>query len=253
MSLALVLLRWSPPFAGTLTNLDICICLLENQLIFLGLVLPLRPLLVPWLTLLLFRSACCQTCCCSWDWFYRCAHCWYPGWLFFCSDLPAGKPAAVPGTGSTAATPAGTLADYSSVQICLLANLLLFLGLVLPLRPLLVPWLTMLLFRSACWQTCCCSWDWFYRCAHCWYPGWLFFCSDLPAGKPAAFPGTGSTAAPPAGTMADYASVQICLLANLLLFLGLVLPLRPLLVPWLTAHSLLCLALACAFFHYLGR
>jgi hypothetical protein len=53
--------------------------------------------------------------------------------------------------------------------------------------------------------------------------------------------------------MADYASVQICLLANLLLFLGLVLPLRPLLVPWLTAHSLLCLALACAFFHYLGR
>ncbi len=53
--------------------------------------------------------------------------------------LHASKPAAVPGTGSTAAPPAGTLADHASVQICLLANLLLFLGLVLPLRPLLVP------------------------------------------------------------------------------------------------------------------
>ena len=47
--------------------------------------------------------------------------------------------------------------------------------------------------------------------------------------------------------------IQICLLANLLLFLGLVLPLRPLLIPWLTAHSLLCVALACAFVHYLGN
>jgi hypothetical protein len=65
--------------AGTLTDLHICNCLLENLLLFLGLVLPLRPLLVPWLTILLFRSACWQTCCCSWDWFYRCAPCWYPG------------------------------------------------------------------------------------------------------------------------------------------------------------------------------
>ena len=32
-------------------------------------------------------------------------------------------------------------------------------------------------------------------------------------------------------------------MTNLLLFLGLLLPLRPLLVPWLTSHVLLCLAL----------
>ena len=40
-------------------------------------------------------------------------------------------------------------------------------------------------------------------------------------------------------------------MTNLLLFLGLVLPLRPLLVPWLAAHSLLCLALGSAFLNYL--
>ena len=78
--------------------------------------------------------------------------------------------------------------------------MLMFLALVLPLRR--VPWLN-LIFVSACMKTSWCSWDWFYRCAPCWYSGWLCFCSDLPAGKPAAVPGTGSTAAPPAGTLAD--------------------------------------------------
>ena len=40
-------------------------------------------------------------------------------------------------------------------------------------------------------------------------------------------------------------------MTNLLLFLGLVLPLRPLLVPWLTSHVLLCFALAAFSCYYL--
>jgi len=40
-------------------------------------------------------------------------------------------------------------------------------------------------------------------------------------------------------------------MTNLLLFLGLILPLRPLLVPWLAAHVLLCLALTAASLYYL--
>lgn len=43
----------------------------------------------------------------------------------------------------------------------------------------------------------------------------------------------------------------ICLMTNLLLFLGLLLPLRPLLVPWLTSHVLLCLALTAFSCYYL--
>ncbi len=40
-------------------------------------------------------------------------------------------------------------------------------------------------------------------------------------------------------------------MTNLLLFLGLVLPLRPLLIPWLASHSLLSLALSSASVYYL--
>jgi len=43
----------------------------------------------------------------------------------------------------------------------------------------------------------------------------------------------------------------ICLMTNLLLFLGLVLPLRPLLVPWLLGHTLLAVALGSASVYYL--
>jgi len=43
----------------------------------------------------------------------------------------------------------------------------------------------------------------------------------------------------------------VCLLTNLLLFLGLVLPLRRLLLPWLAAHSTLAVALTTAATHYL--
>ena len=47
------------------------------------------------------------------------------------------------------------------------------------------------------------------------------------------------------------ATYTVCLLTNLLLFLGLVLPLRPLLLPWLAAHSTLAVALTTAATHYL--
>lgn len=40
-------------------------------------------------------------------------------------------------------------------------------------------------------------------------------------------------------------------MTNLLLFLGLLLPLRPLLVPWLTSHVLLCFALTAFSCYYL--
>jgi len=40
-------------------------------------------------------------------------------------------------------------------------------------------------------------------------------------------------------------------MTNLLLFLGLLAPLRPLLVPWLVAHSVLILALSAASLNYL--
>ena len=40
-------------------------------------------------------------------------------------------------------------------------------------------------------------------------------------------------------------------MTNLLLFLGLLVPLRPLLVPWLVAHSVLVLALSAASVNYL--
>jgi len=47
------------------------------------------------------------------------------------------------------------------------------------------------------------------------------------------------------------ATYTVCLMTNLLLFLGLLVPLRPLLVPWLVAHSVLVLALTAASVNYL--
>ena len=44
---------------------------------------------------------------------------------------------------------------------------------------------------------------------------------------------------------------QVSLTTSLLLFLGLVLPLRPLLLPWLAAHALLALCLVVASLNYL--
>ena len=44
---------------------------------------------------------------------------------------------------------------------------------------------------------------------------------------------------------------QVSLTTSLLLFLGLLFPLRPLLLPWLAAHALLCLCLVVASLNYL--
>ncbi len=104
-----------------------------------------------------------------------------------------------------------------------------------------------LLFKSALWRTCCCSWGWFYRCTPFRVAGfcrkpvegtvtsstaslpllepWLnMIFVNLPSNKHANVPALVLPLRFPLFLLTDL-NICICLLANLLLFLGLVPPL----------------------------